>query len=308
MERLKKPAMVFAVAILCNFLWGSAVPMVKVGYGWFGIAAADTATQLLFAGVRFAFAGLLVIVLGSLMRRNVLVPKVVALPQIGLVALFQTVGQYLFYYIGVAHTTGVKASIVIATNTFLIILLSVFVFRMEQMTKRKLIGCILGFVGVVLINLSSGSSLDLQVSLLGEGFVFFAQISYAFSCVVMKKFSSKQDPMLLSGYQFFFGGLVLALIGLVSGGQLVLWSVKNVLLLTYLAMVSGVAFSLWSLLLKYNPVSRVAIYGFLAPLFGVLMSALVLGEGSEAFSLRGLIALLLVCGGVLVVNTGGKHD
>ncbi|MBR5474059.1 MAG: DMT family transporter [Lachnospiraceae bacterium] len=308
MERLKKPAFVFAIAVLCNFLWGSAVPMVKIGYGWFAIDAADTATQLLFAGVRFSLAGLLVIGLGSLMRRTVLVPKGTQLPQIGLVALFQTVGQYLFYYIGVAHTTGVKASIVIAMNTFLIILLSVFVFRMEKMTKKKLIGCILGFVGVVLINLSSKNSLDLQVSLLGEGFVFFAQISYAFSCVVMKKFSSKQDPMLLSGYQFFFGGLVLALIGLITGGSLIVWNVKNILLLTYLAMVSGVAFSLWSLLLKHNPVSKVVIYGFLAPLFGVIMSAIVLGEGSEAFSLRGLVALILVCSGVLVVNTGGSHD
>jgi drug/metabolite transporter (DMT)-like permease len=67
-------------------------------------------------------------------------------------------------------------------------------------------------------------------------------------------------------------------------------------------MVSAVAFSLTSLLMKYNPVSRVSIYAFLNPVFGVLLSILILGESGQNFGLRGLLALCLVCAGVFTVN------
>ena len=59
------------------------------------------------------------------------------------------------------------------------------------------------------------------------------------------------------------------------------------------------------MLLKYNPVSRVAVYGFMNPVFGVIFSALLLGEG-EGLGLKALGALLLVCMGIFVVNFGGS--
>ena len=60
--------------------------------------------------------------------------------------------------------------------------------------------------------------------------------------------------------------------------------------------------------MKYNPVSRVSVFGFSNPVFGVLLSALLLGERSQAFGAQGLIALALVCTGILVVNRGKKED
>ena len=73
------------------------------------IAAADTASQILYAGYRFTLAGVLTIVLGSILQRKILLPKRSAIGKIGLLSLLQTVLQYLFFYIGLAHTTGVKA-------------------------------------------------------------------------------------------------------------------------------------------------------------------------------------------------------
>ena len=70
----------------------------------------------------------------------------------------------------------------------------------------------------------------------------------------------------------------------------------------YLAMVSAVAYTLWSVLLAWNDVSRVAIFGFVNPLFSVILSALVLGEVRQAFNMGSLIALFLVCVGIYVVN------
>ena len=78
-------------------------------------------------------------------------------------------------------------------------------------------------------------------------------------------------------------------------------------LLIYLALVSAVAYTLWAALLKHNPVSRVTVFGFLTPVFGVLFSALFLQE-SGSLDLRALAALVLVCAGIYVVNRAPENS
>ena len=86
------------------------------------------------------------------------------------------------------------------------------------------------------------------------------------------------------------------------GGHLEHITFVSGLLILYLALVSAVAYTLWSVLLTHNPVSKVAIFGFVNPLCSVMLSALVLGEVRQAFNLGSLIALVLVCVGIYVVN------
>lgn len=293
-------SVIILLALLANFLWGSAAPSIKTGYQLFTIAANDTASQILFAGLRFTLAGILAILLGSLLNGKFLKPTIAALPKIFVLAMFQTVIQYIFYYIGLAHTTGVKASILNPTNVFISILLSSFVFRMEKLTVRKLIGCLIGFAGVLLINVSPGS-LDLDVSLAGEGCIMLSTTAYAFSYVIMKVFSANENPVMLSGYQFVAGGLIMIVIGLVMGGRLTTITPAGAVLLLYLAIISAVAYSAWSLLMKYNPVSKISVFGFLNPVFGVLLSTIILHESSE-FGVKGLAALVLACTGIVIVN------
>lgn len=69
-----------------------------------------------------------------------------------------------------------------------------------------------------------------------------------------------------------------------------------------MVLLSAVAQTIWSALTRYNPVGRVAVYGFLNPVFGVLLSALLLREGQQAFTTYSLAALVLVCVGIFVVN------
>lgn len=135
------------------------------------------------------------------------------------VCLAQTVGQYFFFYIGVANTSGVKGGIITGLGNFIAILLSCLVFRNERMTRRKIAGCVLGFAGVVVINLL-GNSLDMGFKLIGEGFVLIAQLSYGISTVLINLFSRKVSPVVLSGTQFTMGGIVLMLIGAGMGGHL----------------------------------------------------------------------------------------
>ena len=300
---LTKTWVVAALACVCCLLWGSAIPLIKTGYRLMQVDSADTASQIVFAGVRFALAGILVLIFASISERKVMIPDRTILKYAVPVCLAQTVCQYFFFYIGVAHTSGVKGAIITGLGNFIAILLSCFIFRKERMTGRKMIGCILGFAGVVVINLM-GNSLDAGFKLTGEGFILIAQFSYGMSTVLINIFSRKVSPVILSGTQFTMGGIVLFLIGKIMGGHLGVVNAAGIIF--YLAMVSAVAYTLWSVLLAWNDVSRVAIFGFVNPLFSVILSALVLGEVRQAFNLGSLIALFLVCVGIYVVNRKDK--
>ena len=302
---LKKTLVVAALACVCCLLWGSAIPLIKTGYRLMQMDSADTASQIVFAGVRFALAGILVLIFASLRERKVLLPDRTVLKYAAPVCMAQTVCQYFFFYIGVAHTSGVKGGIITGLGNFIAILMACLLVRNEKMTGRKLAGCILGFAGVVIINMAGGS-MDMGFRLTGEGFVLIAQLSYGASTVLINIFSQKVSPVILSGCQFFMGGVLLFVVGILMGGHLDHMSVAGAVLILYLAMVSAVAYTLWSVLLAHNEVSKVAIFGFVNPLCSVVLSALVLGEVSQAFNARSLIALILVCVGIYIVNYKNK--
>ena len=85
------------------------------------------------------------------------------------------------------------------------------------------------------------------------------------------------------------------------GGRIHTASMPAMILLIYMALISAVAYTLWGILLKYNPVSKVSIFGFTNPVFGVILSAIILREGN-VFGMKDLIALVLVSIGILIVN------
>ena len=245
---LTKTGIVALLACVCCILWGSAIPVIKTGYRLMQVDSADTASQIVFAGVRFTLAGILVLIFASIKERKVMIPDREILKYAVPVCLAQTVGQYFFFYIGVAHTSGVKGAIITGLGNFIAILLSCLAFRSERMTGRKIAGCVLGFAGVVVINLM-GNSLDMGFKLTGEGFILIAQLSYGISTVLINLFSRKVSPVVLSGTQFTMGGIVLTLIGVGMGGHLGNVTAGGVAIIFYLAMVSAVAYTLWSVLL-----------------------------------------------------------
>lgn len=297
-KRLQKPAVVCLLALICCALWGSAFPCIKVGYEWFGIEG--TGSQILFAGYRFFLAGVLTFIFGCILEKRILTMKRSSIPYILRQGFLQTTVQYFFFYVGLANTTGTKGSIINASNAFVSIVAAHFMLKNEKMTWQKGLGCILGLAGVVVINLAPGAW-GTGFSIKGEGMVLICTIAYGISTVVLKMISDMESPMTITSYQILFGSILLIVIGWALGGHVEGFTVKSTLLLIYMALISTVAFSIWTMLLKYNPVGRVAIYGFTIPVFGVALSAIFLGE--EIFSLKNLSALILVSVGILIVNS-----
>lgn len=298
-EKIFKSRIVVIVgALLCCALWGSATPFIKIGYQLM-MPAKDVPSTILFAGIRFFFAGLITVAIYSLGRRKFLVPKKKSWGKVSVIAVFQTVVQYIFFYVGLANTSGVKGTILSGANAFFALLIASLIFRQEKLTIKKLIACIIGFSGLILINLNG---LEFNMNFFGDAFVIFSTISYAFSSVLIKKFSGEEDPVVISGYQFIMGGIFMIATGLVFGGNIVIESAAAAGVLSYLSFLSAIAYALWGMLLKYNPVSKVTIFNFMTPVFGVLLSKLMLTETSNVGVGSIILTLVLMSIGIFMLN------
>ena len=293
----QKPAVVCALALLCCALWGSAFPCIKLGYAWLDIKG--TGSQILFAGYRFFLSGIFTFVIGCAVERKFLTMKRSSVWHIFRQGLLQTTVQYVCFYIGLAYATGAKSSIINASQGFVAIIASHFMLKSEKMTWKKTIGCILGLAGVVTVNLSPGAW-GSGFSMKGEGMILICTIVYGISMVLLKMISDEESPMTITAYQTLMGGALLILIGIVMGGHVGGFTAKSAALLIYMALLSTAAFSIWTILMKYNPVGKVAVYTFTIPIFGVALSGLLLGE--QVLEVKNLIALALVSAGIIIVN------
>ena len=134
---LTKTGIVALLACVCCILWGSAIPVIKTGYRLMEVDAAETSSQIVFAGIRFTLAGLLVLIFASIREKKVLIParsiQKFAVP----VSIAQTVRIYFFIIICVALTGAVKGGIITGLGNFIAILMACLIVRNERMTGRK---------------------------------------------------------------------------------------------------------------------------------------------------------------------------
>lgn len=295
--KIQNPAAVCALALLCCALWGSAFPCIKLGYEWLDIEG--TGSQILFAGYRFFLSGIFTFVIGCVIERKFLTMKRSSVWYIFRQGLLQTTVQYVCFYIGLAYATGAKSSIINASQGFVAIIASHFMLKSEKMTWKKAAGCVLGLTGVVVVNLAPGAW-GSGFSLKGEGMIVLCTVVYGISMVLLKMISDEESPMTITAYQTLMGGTLLVLTGAAAGGHVGGFTAKSVILLIYMALLSTAAFSIWTILMKYNPVGKVAVYTFTIPIFGVALSGLLLGE--QILEMKNLIALVLVSAGIIIVN------
>jgi len=295
----KKAILMSAGALLCCALWGISTPIVKMGYAH--TDASHVPSLLLWAGIQFVLAGLLTVGSYSIVSGKLVYPKKKSVKGVLLISLFQTVLQYSLLYVGLMYTTSVKGAILKSTDVFFVALIASLIFRIESLTFKKVISCIIGFLGIIIMNLDG---LSLNISPLGDGLVVLSVISYSFSVIMTKLFTQAEDPLVLSGYQMALGGTVMLVLGVVFNGKINFLGMLPII--GILSALYAVSYSLWTVLLKSNPASSVTIHSFTTPVFGVIFSAFLLEEQGGVAPLNLILALILVCAGILLWGLGDK--
>lgn len=286
------------ISLLAMALWGSAIPMIKISYEMFHIASNDYGGKILLAGLRFLGAGLLVSVYYGLFSREKIAWSKVNWKFFISLALVQVTFQYIFYYVGLGHTDGVKAAVIQSLNSVLVVTLAHFMFIDDKMNKKKTIALMMGMVAVCIANFSQGVSF--RFSLTGEGFILIATTFNALGTLMVRKYGQNQNTYLISAFQFLFGSLWLIGIGLQKMEGSLYVTAQGLLLLGYGSFISATAFLLWYMVLKYQKAGNIGIFKLFVPIFGSLMSAAVL---QEKFSVQLWIALALTIGASLFLHS-----
>ena len=248
----KKIIIIFAM--ICCFLWGSAYPAIKIGYEVFNIAENDLSSKIVFAGYRFVLAGIVVLVLAIILKKKVFKLNKKQIIQLIVLGITQTTLQYTFFYIGLSYTSGVNGAILNGTGTFFSIIIAHFLYKNDRISLNKILGCIIGFAGVVLVNFNG--SFSSGFSLKGDVLIVLSTLVTSAAVIYGKTLSQKQDTFIITGYQLFIGGVVLTVCGFSLGGSLTNFNLQSISLLIYMGLLSAIAFCLWTLLLKYNKADK----------------------------------------------------
>ncbi|MDO4820415.1 MAG: DMT family transporter, partial [Prevotella sp.] len=208
---------------------------------------------------------------------------------------------YKFFYIGLSHAEGARSAILNSLSVFSVVILACIFFKSDNMTIRKIMGCILGFAGILALNL--GGKESGEFSLLGDGFIILNALCGATASLMTRGLSRRIDVFVGTGYSLAIGGALLILPGLLAGGYLPSITIRGIICLLLLIAISTVGFGLHNKLLSCNPVGKVAIYNSLIPVVGAVTSCLCLGE---TFYWKYVIAGTLAALGIYIINKGKK--
>ncbi len=295
----QNPTWVVVFALTAAIAWGWAFPLIKVGFNAFGITTDMTGSKMLFAGLRFAAAGLIVLSVARCSGRSFKASATSDWWFILSFALMNTTLHYFFFYIGMSHSEGSRAAILNSLSTFLVVLLACVCFRSDKLTSRKILGCAIGFGGILTLNL--GGTESGSFTWLGDGMIILNAICSALSGLMTRGLSRRVDVFVGTGYSLTIGGMLLIIPGLALGGTLPHVNLFGIVCLLLLIAISAVGFALYNKLLSCNPVGKVAIYNSLIPIVGAVTSCLCLGE---TFHLKYALAGVLAALGIYIINKG----
>ena len=91
------------------------------------------------------------------------------------------------------------------SNAFFALIFAHFMIKSEKMTWKKSIGCLIGFAGVIVINLTPGGMAG-GFQWMGEGLILVCSMAYGASSVTLKLLSGKETPTAITAFQLLFGG------------------------------------------------------------------------------------------------------
>ncbi len=295
-----RPLICLLLSALVCALWGSLYTCIRYGYDAFDIDSGHVPSILLFAGVRFLICGIILVVSVSAKEKKVRLPRKKSIFPVLIIALLTVILHYALTYIGLATTDGGKTSVLKQVG-YLVVSCFAFLFcKDDKFTLGKLFGGILGFGSIIVMNLGSGG---LSFSI-GDVLIIIASFCSAGGNIVCKRSYKLESPVYIVAWSQLIGGIILTAVGLLFGGRFYAFGWYGIMILTYICAASIIAYCLWNILLKNNPLSLMSIYKFMEPLFGVVVSAVLTAviDHKNTLGWNYLFALMTLLLGILIGN------
>jgi drug/metabolite transporter (DMT)-like permease len=289
--RLPLDARAYALLLACTMLWGLQQVAIKLA-----LPAVSPLTQ---AAIRSALAT--VLLLAWAQRRGIALIGRDGTLAAGIVAGALFAGEFCFIYSGLAHTSASRMVVFVYLAPVLTALgLAIFVPG-ERLALLQWAGVLLAFAGLVTA-FADGFGAGGRSTLIGDAFGVIAAVLWAATTVLVRGSSlarvSAEKTLL---YQLAVSALLLPLAAWVVGepGVIRLDAVAVGSLLFQGVVIAFASYLTWFWLLTRYYAGRLAVFSFLAPLFGVTFGVWLLGERlSPTFA----VAALMVGAGIGLVN------
>ncbi|MAM84737.1 MAG: hypothetical protein CL489_16310 [Acidobacteria bacterium] len=290
MNPTSRPVAFLLIGVLC-FIWGSTWPIIKIGL--------DVLPPFLGAGFRFLVAA--IVLFGLSWLQKVRLPRS-RWAHLGLLGhgVFGIGLSYGVVYWGEQYIPAGLSAVLFATNPLFVMLLAHLMLASEPMTLRKLVGVVLGFLGVLLI-FKDGLQLPDRTSELAAAVTLVSPFVAALSNVGIKRWGQHLHPYNLTALPMTYAAAGLLVVSVLTEDVAnVPWTGTAVGSVMYLALVGSVAaFVIFYTLLKQFTVSTLAFITYVFPIVAIVLGYLLLGETMEMQSLAGATIIAI---GIIVAT------
>ncbi len=290
------------LALIVMALWGSLFPCIKLGYKAFNIESTDIPSILMFAGTRFTTCGVIICAIALIKKDNIEKPKVKSVGIILLIGVFSIILHYAFTYIGLSSTDSSKTALIKQLGSLLYVCFAFLFFKNETFSVWKIVGAIVGFLGIIAINFNpDGISFSL-----GDILIMLASVCTVASGILTKKIAGNNSPFWITGISQLSGGVVLMLVAFIMGADMITFNWYSLGVFAYICTASMIGYVLWNYILKTSDLSNMFIIKFAEPLFACIFGAILLNE--NIFQWQYLIAFVLISVGIVLGNKTKKEQ
>jgi drug/metabolite transporter (DMT)-like permease len=281
------PILISLGAITVMLLWSLCFPLITVGL--------DSSPPFFFAAIRALIAGLILLLCAIALRRPLPRKRSVWIGTVVVGLSATSLGFFGMFFGGGLISPGI-ATVIANTQPLMAAILAYFWLK-ESFTTQQKVGLMIGFVGIILISISSNNT-NTPTSTLGIIYILAGAVGVAFGNVTLKWLAGKGDVWMLMGLQLVIGSIPLfVLSNIYESTQQVIWDTSFVLSLATLSIFgTAAAAALWFSLLEHIELSRINVFTFLTPIFGLIIGFSFFNEVLGRLHVIGIaLSILSIC-------------
>jgi len=283
---LSTPESIVAAFVLLATLWGTSFVAIEAGLHYF--------PPLLFAGVRYAIAGTIVLGFAAVMSGRTVPRGRDEWLGVAVAGAFVIAAYHGLLYVGELHITGAVAAVVVSLSPVLTATFAALLLPNERLGPFEIGGFALGILGVIVIADPMEAGLG-SSALLGVALAFAGAAAFSLGAVLLRPLRTDLPIAALQGWAMVSGAGML-LVGAALLGEspaAIVWNATSIASLSYLTLLSGVvAFLIYFALLDEVGPSQLHLVGYAEPVVAAVGSWALLGSLIEAEAIIGFVAIL----------------
>ena len=269
-----------------TFIMGAEFPIIKIGM--------ETVPPLLFIGIRFLFAGLILFIIYINYVRNAF-KKDIIIPSF-ILSIFLFMG-FVTANFGIKSTTATNSGFYISLVVLFTPILGWLFFK-KPIAKEVLISVVIILVGIFLISTDSGT-MNFNI---GDLLCLLSALFYSLQIIFTALYVKRHNPLIISLLQIgfvsvwgFCGSLIWETLPKVSSISLYGW--MSLIFTGVLA--TAFVYTVQSFAQTEVPPSKVGIIYSFEPVFAAVLSSIMLGE---RIGVKGIIGGIFIVSGALIYN------